>query len=158
MHIELQNYLTKKFPKLYTEVGAEYPFSHYYFECEDGWFRLILWLSRYLQNYIDMQNEFAKRNPEKYLPVTQIKVLQVKEKFGTLAFYTHEGNQHTQAVIQFACFMSGNMCEFTGQLSDVGFNKKGWVKTHNRALCKNENDFHFVEDEELREILSKLKL
>ena len=57
MRIELENYLKKKFPNLYTDCGEQQPFTQFGFECDDGWFRLILWLSRYLQDYIDQQNK-----------------------------------------------------------------------------------------------------
>ena len=40
MKDELQSYLKKKFPQLYP--------ANFSFECGDGWFRIILWLSRYL--------------------------------------------------------------------------------------------------------------
>ena len=44
----LQSYLKKKFPQLY-----QIKFS---FECGNGWFRIILWLSRYLDMYVTQQN------------------------------------------------------------------------------------------------------
>jgi len=86
MRVELENYLKKKFPNLYTDCGEQQPFTQFGFECDDGWFRLILWLSRYLQDYIDQQNKWVEKYPDQYLPVKQIKVAQVKEKFATLRF------------------------------------------------------------------------
>ena len=150
---ELQTYLKSKFPKLYTECGRDNPFELFGFECQDGWFRPILWLSRYLQSYIDQQNHTSEKYPEQYLPVKQIKVVQVKEKFGTLRFYVEGGNQHTHAVISFAEYMSGFICETTGQTENVGYNKKGWIKTHHKSLA-NGKDFYVVDDTELQQILS----
>ena len=150
---ELQTYLKSKFPKLYTECGRDNPFELFGFECQDGWFRPILWLSKYLQSYIDQQNKSAEKYPEQYLPVKQIKVVQVKEKFGTLRFYVDGGNQHTQAVISFVEYISGFVCETTGQTENVGYNKKGWIKTQHKSLA-NGKDFYVVDDPELQQILN----
>lgn len=156
MNPKLQNYLIKKFPNLYTECGSNHSFTLFGFECNDGWFRLILWLSRYLQDYIDQQNEWAKKYPDKYLPVKQIKVVQVKEKFATLRFYTSGGNERTEAIISFAEYMSGFICEETGKTNNIGVNKKGWFKTQHVDTNKNPKNYIFVDDEELRLILQDL--
>ena len=42
MKKELEDYLYKNYPKLYTECGEKQPFALFGFECNDGWFRLIL--------------------------------------------------------------------------------------------------------------------
>ena len=60
----LQSYLKKKFSQLY-----QIKFS---FECGNGWFRIILWLSRYLDMYVTQQNEMAKTNPQYYQPVNKL--------------------------------------------------------------------------------------
>lgn len=156
MNANLENYLKKKFPKLYTECGDPEPFTLFGFECNDGWFRLILWLSRYLQDYIDQQNEWAQKYPDKYLPVKQIKVVQVKEKFATLRFYTTGGNERTEAVISFVEYISGFICEQSGKMDNIGVNKKGWHKTQYVDGTKNPKNYNFVDDEELRTLLSKL--
>ena len=157
MNPKLENYLKKKFPELYTECGEQATFTLVGFECDDGWFRLILWLSRYLQSYIDQQNEWAAKYPDKYLPVKQIKVLQVKEKFATLRFYVNGGNERTEAIISFAEYMSGFICEFTGKTNNVAVNKKGWYKTQHIDNTKNPNNYNFVDDDELRKLLWEIK-
>jgi hypothetical protein len=157
MQTDLQAYFFKKFPKLYTECGENYPFTLFGFECNDGWFRLILWLSRYLQTYVDQQNEMAEKYPDTYQKVDQIKVLQVKEKFGTLRYYYRGGNEHTSAVVQFAEFISGYICEETGKTDNIGYNRKGWIKTkHVSNSSTNLKDFYFVDDQELRDLLNKV--
>lgn len=160
MNVKLNRYLVKKFPKLYTECGEQEPFTLFGFECDDGWFRLILWLSRYLQAYIDQQNEYAKKYPDQYLPVKQIKVKQVKEKFATLRFYVEGGNERTDATITFAEYISGFICEFTGKTDNVGINKGGWIKTQNLDILpegKTLDNYHLVDDVELRNILDELE-
>jgi len=152
MRSDLQNYLIKKFPKLYTECG-EHPFTQFGFECDDGWFRLILWLSRYLQDYIDQQNKWSEKYPDKYLPVKQIKVVQVKEKFATLRFYVDGGNERTQAIISFVEYISGYICERSGKTDDIVVNTNGWNKTQHISLIKKNDIFNYVDDLELRSIL-----
>lgn len=156
MKPELQLYLKNKFPKLYTEHTVECPFTQRGFECDDGWFRLVLWLSRYLQSYIDKQNEWTKLYPDTYLPVTQIHVEQVKEKFGTLRFYKYGGNEHTNSIISFAEYISGFICETTGKTDNIGYSKKGYIKTSHQSLGRR-NDFNPIDDSELLEILSGQK-
>lgn len=160
MNIKLEEYLKNKFPKLYTECGEQEPFTLFAFECDDGWFRLILWLSRYLQHYIDDQNKYAEKYPDNYLPVKQIKVKQVKEKFATLRFYVEGGNERTNAIISFAEYISGFICEFTGKTDNVGVNKGGWFKTQNLDILpenKTMDNFNMVDDRELRDILLEIK-
>lgn len=157
MNIKLDEYLKKKFPKLYTECGEQEPFTLFSFECNDGWFRLLLWLSRYLQDYIDQQNKWAEKYPEQYLPVKQIKVKQVKEKFATLRFYVEGGNERTEAIISFAEYISGFICESTGRTDNIGINKNGWIKTQHIDNTKKPKNFKMVDDEELRKILWEIK-
>lgn len=157
MNKNLEKYLIKKFPKLYKDCGENEPFTLFGFECNDGWFRIILWLSRYLQDYIDNQNKWSEKYPDKYLPVKQIKVVQVKEKFATLRFYTTGGNERTEAIISFAEYMSGFICESTGKTDNIGVNKKGWLKTQHIDNTKNPKYYNFVDDEELRDMFYKIK-
>ena len=155
---DLGEYLIKKYPKLYTECSGETAFKLFGFECKDGWFRIILWLSRYLQDYVDQQNEMSSKYPDQYQPVDQIKVVQVKEKFGTLRFYYKGGNEHIRAVVDFVEYISGYVCETTGEVDNVGYNRKGYIQTKNH-LCENINkkDFFYVDDEELRSLIDKKK-
>lgn len=157
MKLELQEYLKNKFPKLYKDCDTDDPFTLFGFECGDGWFRLILWLSRYLQDYIDQQNEWAKKYPDRYQPVKQIKVVQVKEKFATLRFYVNGGNERTESIIAFAEYISGFICELSGKTDNVGVNKKGWLKTQHIDSTKNSKYYNFVDDSELRKILLETK-
>ena len=132
MRVELENYLIKKFPKLYSEYGEQQPFTEFGFECDDGWFRLILWLSRYLQDYIDQQNKWSEKYPDQYLPVKQIKVVQVKEKFAGLRLYIDGRDAYIDGVVALAESLSYSICEQCGSNENVDQNKKGWSIT----LCE----------------------
>ena len=58
------------------------------------------------------------------------RVLQVKEKFGTLRFYAGQVDDRAQAYIDFAEHMSGKVCEVCGAPGKLG--GKGWIRT----LCE----------------------
>jgi hypothetical protein len=156
MNPKLEEYLIRKFPKLYNHTD-ECPFNQWKFECNDGWFKLIYWLSAYLQNYIDQNNTWAEKYPyETNKLVEQIKVDQVKEKFATLRYYVSGGDEHTNAVISFVEYISGYVCEYTGKTDDVVQYKKGWIKTLNLELVENSKPVVSVYDEELQNILKEI--
>lgn len=150
---EKQQYLQKKFPKLYGGNERNSPYALFGFECDDGWFRIILWLSKAIQNRIDTNNRWAEKYPDQYNKIEQVKVVQVKEKFGTLRYYYSGGDQEISGMISFVEYISAFICEKTGKTEDIGFNKKGWVKTHHISLAKGD-DFQYIDDEDLRKILS----
>jgi hypothetical protein len=158
MNSKLELYLKEKYPKLYTDCGEDEPFTLFGFECNDGWFRIILWMSNYIQTYIDQQNEYAKKYPDSYLPVDQVKILQVKEKFATLRIYTSGGNDRINAIISFVEYISGFICEYSGNTEDVGYNTKGWRKTSTVEFTNDKKNYAYVDDEKLRQILSEIKI
>lgn len=146
---EREEYLVKTFPKIYSDCKENSCYSLFGFECGDGWFRTILWLSKYIQNYINQNNKYAEAFPSQYKPIPQVKAAQVKEKFGGLRFYYSGGDDHISAVVSFAESISHSICETTGKTEDIGYNTNGWIKTQHVSLC-NTKDFKFVDDEELR--------
>jgi len=155
MKEEREKYLTNKFPLMYTKDqidGRETPYSLFGFECGDGWFRIIYWLSKYVQNYIDENNKYAEKFPNQYKFIPQVKVVQVKEKFGGLRFYYSGGDDKIGEVISFVESISYSICETTGKTENIGYNTKGWIKTKNVSLRNNNEDFEFIDDEELRKL------
>ena len=122
---KLQNQLYKKFNKIFTQKGQSLRWG---FECDDGWYELIYSLCEKIQAYIDESK------------CQQIIATQVKEKFGSLRFYTafdllneddvidgvHYGA--IQAMIDKASEQSLKICEATGGYGTL--NKRGaWLKT-----------------------------
>jgi hypothetical protein len=148
---EREEYLQKTFPEIYTNCGENYPYTLFGFECGGGWFNLLVRLSQYIQNYINSNNRLAKKYPEHYKEIPQVKALQVKEKFRTLRFYYCGGDEHISAVVSFVEHLSSFTCETTGKTENVGYNTKGWQKTHHVSL-KVGDDFNFVDSEELRKL------
>ena len=122
---KLQNKLYKKFNKIFTHKELSLRWG---FECDDGWYELIYSLCDKIQAYIDETK------------CQQVIATQVKEKFGSLRFYTafdllneddviddvHYGA--IQAMIDQASEQSLKTCEATGGHGTL--NKRGsWLKT-----------------------------
>ncbi|MEA3296149.1 MAG: hypothetical protein U9Q27_03375 [Patescibacteria group bacterium] len=122
MNIELQNKLYKKYPKLFKQ--KDLPMTQ---TCMcwgictgDGWYWIIDNLCNCVQSYID--------NNEK----DQIEITQVKEKFGSLRFYTSYSNQFINGMICLSEHYSWNTCENCGSINNI-IHTKGWIST----LCKD---------------------
>lgn len=87
-------------------------------ECGDGWFDLIDTLCGLLQWDTDHNGQ------------PQIVASQVKEKYGTLRFYTEGSTERQDGAIAMAEQMSGRLCERCGGPSRVS--GTGWLST----VCK----------------------
>ena len=122
MNTKLEKKLYKKYPKIFRQ--RKLPMSQtcicWGLECGDGWYFLIDHLCGLLQWDID-RNEHE-----------QIEAVQVKEKFGTLRFYTNGADEKQDGMISFAEDLSGYICEECGSTDKVT-QTKGWIIT----LCKS---------------------
>jgi len=124
MNRELDKKLCADYPKMFVNRNKSIQEScmSWGFECGDGWYDLINQLCSSIQRYID-QNQ--------HLNIPQVTVEQVKEKYGTLRFYTHGGDQLTDGMIWFAENLSSKTCEVCGNKGEL-INDSGWYVT----LCK----------------------
>ncbi|MFA5387845.1 MAG: hypothetical protein WC322_05705 [Candidatus Paceibacterota bacterium] len=122
MNEELDRALVADFPKLYRQRGGDIRDTCmcWGFECADGWEPLIRELSAKL--------EFLNDNTP-----TEVEATQVKEKFGTLRFYTGGiGGGWPWADIVFALIdeteqQSAHVCEQCGK---PGYTSgEGWLRT-----------------------------
>ena len=117
MREELDKQLCEKYPKLFADRHK--PMTEtamcWGFDVGDGWYDLIDILCGSIQNYIDNNN------------IPQITVSQVKEKFGTLRFYTNGSNDLITGMIWMAERMSSRVCETCGKPGK--FRGKGWFYT-----------------------------
>jgi hypothetical protein len=125
MREELDKQLCTKYPLIFAKRNGDMTETCMYwgFECGDGWYDLIDELCGTIQNYID-NNSSATR------VIPQLVAEQVKEKFGTLRFYTSGGDRLIDGMIWFAESMSGRICEVCG--SPGKSSGSGWITT----LCK----------------------
>jgi len=101
--------LIKKYPKILKNGVC----------CGDGWYWVLDNLCYLLQWDTDNNHH------------PQLVASQVKEKYGTLRFYTYGCNERQQGMINFAERLSSIVCENCGSMNKVK-QTKGWVIT----LCE----------------------
>jgi hypothetical protein len=93
--------------------------------------------SKYIKPIIELEANLAKALEE--LPT----IVQIKEKFGGLRFYTDGGTKIHQAYIDFAAGMAAQTCEVCG--SPGSLRDSSWMKT----LCDKHHKE--TEDERIKE-------
>ena len=125
MNKELTQQLFDKYPKIF--IQKDLPPSEslmcFGFECMDGWYWLVDHLCNSIQSHID--NNLHNKIP-------QVEAVQVKQKFGSLRFYYNGGNDYIRGLIDFAEYLSYNICEKCGSTKNVK-RTKGWIS----ALCED---------------------
>lgn len=131
MKKELDEYLVKKYPKIFENRNASIKKSSmaFGFDHSDGWFWILDQLCDSIQRYIDNNNQYRKPEDQ----ISQVVADQVKEKFGYLNFYCHGGDRYTDGMIALAEFMSRNVCERCGTTENVGHTRGPWIFT----ICKD---------------------
>ena len=118
MNKELTEKLFENYPKLFKQKDLSYKQScmAFGFNCDDGWYMLIDKLCESIQFHIDKNSH------------PQVEVVQVKEKFGGLRFYTNNADEYLTGYIDFAESLSMEICEVCGSTKGVG-QTVGWIKT-----------------------------
>jgi hypothetical protein len=113
MNEQNTNKILKDFPVIYSHF-------HYGFDCGDGWFDIIYDLSK-------MINDIDK----------EVRIVQIKEKYGTLRFYVDWCSDEIQKLIAEAEERSCATCEECGRPGKVRMIKT-WMLCRCEA-CFNEN-------------------
>lgn len=160
---ELNKALCARFPLLFQQHGK--PIPDFGLAVGDGWHGLLETLCELLYApYVQARDAYERaRKNEGTAPyrgaavVTAVdverarlamaeaeaqlpRVVQVKEKFGTLRFYADRATEQAYAYINFAEHMSGRVCEECGAPGRT--RGRGWIRT----LC----DTHHAEQEARR--------
>lgn len=107
MKPELENEIIQIAPYMFKYNGwndIQQSLLSFGFECNNGWFELIKKL------VTDIKNLDTKQ---------QVKVTQVKEKFGTLSFYIDWGTDEIYNLIHKADKDSATICETCGNQSEL---------------------------------------
>lgn len=103
--------LVHKYPKLFKTCKV--------IECEKGWDSI-------LDNLCECIRDYTIRNPLAY----PLEITQVKEKFGTLRFYTNGSDDYIDGMICLAEYLSSKTCEKCGATNCVNLERiGGWIKT-----------------------------
>ena len=124
MSPKLEKFLFKTYPKLFPtgrNVDPKASLICFGLENGDGGFWIIHNLCAAIQSHIDGTSP----KPD------QVVVDQVKEKFGTLRFYFHGGDDTISGMVSFAEWLSGVTCEGCGNTDaqTIGRTTKCWYKT-----------------------------
>ena len=140
MSPDLEKKLLEKYPELYNYKSADgksSDMSHYGFSHGDGWFNIIDCLSATIADI--MKNHQARKHltQEEFNETVQVRVAQVKEKFGSLRFYVDNGNREVGAAITLAEMLSSRTCEYCGNLGTR--RGGGWVKVRCDACEAKKN-------------------
>ena len=128
MNTKLTNKLFKKYPKIFRQKDLSIKEScmPWGICCRDGWYDLIDSLCSLLQWDIDKNGE------------PQIEAIQVKEKYGSLRFYTNGETKKQYGYINFAEYFSTHICECCGSNKNVK-QTEGWITTLCEDCMKKRN-------------------
>lgn len=141
MSPELEKKLFDKYPELYdykSEDGKSSDISNYGFSHGDGWFNIIDCLSATITDMMKRHPARKHLTPEEFEDTVQVRVAQVKEKFGSLRFYVDNDNKEIRGAITMAELMSGRTCESCGA---PGTRRGGgWVKVRCDACEAKKNN------------------
>ena len=110
MREDLEDQFFERFPKLFPngkDVDPKISLMYYGFGCRDGWFKLIWELCE------DIEEIIEDEGPEDFF------VVQVKQKFGGLRFYTSEPNNKIYELITIAENDSVSICEDCGEFGTL---------------------------------------
>lgn len=118
MNKKLEDVFVKEFPIMFKDMYGDRGQTCLSFgiECCDGWFDLIHNLCKEIQAELEKEGQ-----------VENFKVLQVKEKFGTLRFYCSGRTDTIQGLIFMAEEQSAVTCERCGKTGTL--RKGGWLAT-----------------------------
>jgi hypothetical protein len=107
-------YKTRKMLRIdeLNKIEADYPLRTY----------IVKKIFRRIERFLVPWNKY------KLEPIPEVKIGQIKEKFGTLRFYYDGGDEVILGMVSFAEALSGNTCEETGEAGSLC--KRGsWYKT-----------------------------
>lgn len=107
--------LSEKYPKMFPQPYGGIAVG-------EGWWPIIQALCSSIQSHIDWRNRQLVG-----LPVPQVTVDQIKEKFGGLRFYYEGGDEQVRGMVSMAESWASKTCEICG----VPATKQttGWIKT-----------------------------
>ena len=133
MRKELQDQLYEKYPKIFPNPGSRDSAMYWGLACGDGWYNVLNTLCSTIQNHLDWRNcegQYAhvlEHRSKLQTPVPQLVADQIKEKFGTLRFYCHGGDEYCRGAISVIESLTHKMCEDCGNVGE--HRQHGWVAT-----------------------------
>ena len=134
MKKELQDQLFEKYPDIFAQ--RHLPMTQtcmcWGIDTGDGWYQIIDDLCAKIKAHVD---EVKLKYP-KY----RMEAIQVKEKFGTLRFYTDYSHPAVEEFIREAVALSAKTCDVCGEPGHCA-SYRGWWQT----MCKTHSDAYIAE-------------
>lgn len=137
MNSDLSKRLTEQFPKLFAHPMTGETIERFSFECGDGWYSLIEAIAEAIdwrETSLRQQAEWKKNRGEEAEDPPEYQAVQVKEKFGTLRFYTNYSDEYIDGAIDLAQNLSSKTCEICGQAGQM--RGGSWIK----SLCDQHTE------------------
>jgi hypothetical protein len=144
MKSELELELVKKYPKILRDYKGDkmQTCMAWGMECDDGWFNLLDKCMEKLQYFCDLCTSSEEE--------VQVVATQIKEKYGTLSFYTSVYGSNSierniiDNIIDAAEIKSAHTCEVTGNPGEI-CKKGGWYRTLCYAQARKDGYVACVE-------------
>ena len=122
--------------KLKDEFSPIYNALHFGFECHDGWYNLLYDLSKAIYSKAQEKGLHLGYHSSPYNDSSlYFYVQQVKEKYGTLRFYTSSHFDDIEDLIELAEKQSEITCEMCGKLGEM--NDGPWFSVKCET-CRNK--------------------
>lgn len=144
MSPERDKELCEKYPKIFIDRNSKtsnYPIS-YGITCGDGWFNILDVACALIQQRCDLVHEKEDKN-------IQVRALQIKEKFGSLRFYTVGGDDYIHGIIATVESLSSKICEDCGDLGEL--HSEGWWVTQCEKCRKKYFEMRSNADKQKKE-------
>lgn len=135
MKLELAQELREKYPHVF-QVEGRTPMAFFGIEVGDGWYKILDAGFSLIDIHLKYNIDRASMNKKNVNPTEGFRLLQVKEKFGTLRMYTAGFDDYIDGVIDMMETMSESTCEQCGNPGKSHDN--GWIST----LCDRCNEKH----------------
>jgi hypothetical protein len=121
MKIDLEKKLVKRFKFLQRDKDDMTPYYLFGIECENGWENLLYRLFEGIEKILEQDSDF--------------RIMQIKEKFGSLRVYTNFSNDLIDTLINKAELESEKICEDCGKKGKL-VKLNGWLRTQCQKCFK----------------------
>lgn len=129
-----------KYPKIFEDYESN-PRQCNWYGVPKGWLPIIDELCGCIQNHIDSIKTYTK---EGMTSPSQVKCLQMKEKFGELRFYTFGHTDVIDGMIRYAAHRCDNTCDRCGSHENLGYTGQESLSFCTLTVV-NISDYCFVE-------------
>ena len=134
MNDENVKVLSEKYSDLFIKHYYKDRLMPFWFECGDGWYNLVDCLLADIKNHVDNKKQSLDYKKERGETVTdeeyeaiKVTIVQIKEKYGGLRFYTYGSDDYVRGMIDMAESISYRVCEACGNPGTLL--SKGWWRT-----------------------------